>query len=357
MGFGQSDPSKTEKATPKRRKKQRSEGNVPKGQEFTKVMVLLAGVLALRYSIGFYHDQFAEIYSWTFSDALSISINKSTAYQIFSWGLQKVALLIMPLMITLIITSYIVLRLQVGKLWTTKPMRPKFGKLFNILAGLKKLMISPDAFVKLLKSLFQAAAVGFAPYLVIKQELPNLLPLFHADTHGIIVYILSVGYKMTCYALIPMILIGIVDLWYTRWNYEEQMKMTKDEIKDERKQAEGDPKIKMQQKQKMLEMMSKRMFQDLPKADVVITNPTHFAVALQYDALVAPAPLVLAKGVNRVAERIKEVAREHNIPIEENPPLARALYKQVEIGETIPEELFQAVAAILAKLDKFKKSR
>ncbi len=355
MAFGQDDPSKTEKATPKRLKKQRQDGNVPKGQEFTKVMILLAGVLALRFSIGFYYEQFHEIYTWTFSEALSIEINEATAYTIFSWGLQKIAILILPIMLALIVTAYIVLRLQVGKLWTFKPMTPKFGKLFNIVAGLKKLMISPQAFINLSKSLLTAIAVSIAPYIVIKQELPNLLPLFHADTYGVVIYILSVGYKMVCYALIPMILIGIADLWYSRWNYEEQMKMTKEEVKDERKQAEGDPQIKQKQKQKMMEMMMQRMFDDIPKADVVVTNPTHFAVAIQYDALVAPAPMVLAKGVNRVAERIKEVARENNVPIEANPPLARALYKQVEIGETIPEELFQAVAAILAKLEKFRK--
>jgi flagellar biosynthetic protein FlhB len=236
-------------------------------------------------------------------------------------------------------------------------MKPKFSKLFNILAGVKKLMISPDAFIKLAKSLLQAMAVGIAPYIVLRQEINNLTPLFHANTEGIITFLLTTGYKMVCYALIPMIIIAVIDLWYERWNYEEKLKMTKDEVKDEAKQAEGDPKVKQKQRQKMMEMMTSRMFQDIPKADVVITNPTHYAIALQYDVMVAPAPLVLAKGTNKVAERIKEVARENDIPIEENKPLAQALYKQVEIGETIPEELFQAVAAILAKLEKFKKRR
>jgi flagellar biosynthetic protein FlhB len=352
--MAQEDPSKTEKATPKRRKKARKDGSVAKGEEITKVMVLLAGVVTLRFIIGFYHDQFTEIYRWTFTEALNLEMDKATAYWIFTWALKKMAIMVVPFMLVLAGMAYLVLRLQVGQLWTTKPLQPKFGKLFNILGGIKKLMISPQALFKLGKSIFQAAAVGIAPYIVIRQEMDNLLPLFHADTHGIVVYMLSIGYKMTCYALIPMMLIAIADLWYSRWDYEEKLKMTKEEIKDERKQAEGDPKVKAQQQKKMMEMMAKRMFQDVPKADVVITNPTHYAVALQYDPLSAPAPLVLAKGLNRIAERIKEVARENSIPIEQNPPLARALYKQVEIGESIPEELFQAVAAVLAKLDKFK---
>ncbi len=357
MGMGQDDPSKTEKATGKRRGKLREDGNVAKGEEITKVMVLLAGVLALRFMIGFYHNQFVEIYRWTFTEAIGLTVDKSTAYWLFTWGLKKMALLVVPFMLVLVAMAYLVLRLQVGKLWTWKPMRPKFGKLFNIMSGIKKLMISPQAAVKLAKGILQSIAVGIAPYIVIRQEMENLLPLFHANTHGIIAYILSVGYKMTCYALVPMMLIAIADLWYTRWNHEEEIKMSKEEIKDERRQAEGDPKVKARQQQKMMEMMASRMFQDIPKADVVITNPTHYAVALQYDPMSAPAPLILAKGLNRVAERIKEIARENDIPIEQNPPLARALYKQVEIGESIPEELFQAVAAVLAKLDKFKNRR
>jgi len=352
--MAQEDPSKTEKATTKRRDKARKDGSVAKGEEITKVMVLLVGIVTLRFIIGFYHDQFTEIYRWTFTEALSLEMDQATAYWIFTWALKKMAIMVVPFMLILAAMAYLVLRLQVGKLWTTKPLSPKFGKLFNILGGIKKLMISPQALFKLGKSIFQAAAVAIAPYIVIRQEMDNLLPLFHADTHGIIVYMLSIGYRMTCYALIPMMLIALVDLWFSRWNYEEELKMTKEEIKDERKQAEGDPKIKAQQQRKMMEMMARRMFQDVPKADVVITNPTHYAVALRYDPLAAPAPLVLAKGLNRIAERIKEVARENSIPIEQNPPLARALYKQVEIGESIPEELFQAVAAVLAKLDKFK---
>ncbi|QGY41012.1 flagellar biosynthesis protein FlhB [Pseudodesulfovibrio cashew] len=350
----QKDPSKTEKATEKRRKKQREEGNVPKSEEISKVIILLAGILTLRFMIGFYYDQFSEIFRWAFQDALSIEMDKSIAYTLFTWGLQKMTYLVLPFLLVLFAVSYTTMRLQVGKLWTTKPMKPKFGKLFNITAALQKLFISPQSFIKLGKSILQALAVGIAPYIVIKQEMPNLLPLFYGNVHGIAAYLLTIGYKMAYYALIPMMIIAVADLWYARWNYEEEMKMSKDEVKDERKQAEGDPQVKNRQKQKMMQMMTSRMFQDIPKADVVVTNPTHYAVALQYDALVAPAPLVLAKGVNRIAERIKEVAKENDIPIEANPPLARALYKQVEIGETIPEELFQAVAAILAKLDKFK---
>lgn len=349
------DPSKTEKATPKRREKTRNKGQVAKGEEIQKVTSLLAGVLAIKFLIGYLYDHLSNVYTWAFTDAFSITVNTNTAYMLFVMHTKNIAKLVLPIMFILAFIAFLTMRLQVGSLWTMKALKPKFKQMFNILAGLKKLMISPEAFIRLAKSVLQAAAVGFAPYLVLKQEYDNLLPLFYANTHGIATYILSVGYKMVMYALVPMTIIAIADLWYKFWKYEEDLKMTKDEVKDERKQAEGDPEIKAKQQEKVMEFMIKRMMQDVPKADVVITNPTHIAVALKYNAMEAPAPLVLAKGAGPIAEKIKAIAAEHKIPIKENKPLAQALYKQVEIGDMIPEELYQAVAAILANLDKFKK--
>ena len=165
---------------------------------------------------------------------------------------------------------------------------------------------------------------------------------------------LDLGFTLAKYSLIPIILIAIFDVWQSRYAYHESMKMTKDEVKDEQKQAEGDPKIKSQQRQKMMKLSMKRMMKQVPKADVVVTNPTHIAVALSYNTMEAPAPIVLAKGAGYVAEKIKEVARENRIPIRENVPLARALFKACEIGDMIPEELYKAVAAILASIWRLK---
>lgn len=353
----QKDPSKTEKATPKRRKKAREDGNVPKGAEMGKTMTLLAGVIALRYLIEFYYKEISNIYRWFLTDGMMQELTKTSAYELFLWGIQRMALLMLPFMLILAFVAWLTLRLQVGRLWSTKILQPKFGKVFNIFAGIQRLMLSPQAVIRFLRSMLQAAVVAIAPYIVIRQEFPNFLPLFYASPEGLAAYILGSAYKMVCYALVPMMLIAIADLWYTRWDYEEQLKMTKSEIKDEHRQAEGDPTIKLEQKQKMMNMMAKRMLADVPRADVVVTNPTHIAVALRYDAMEAPAPLVLAKGLDHLAEKIKEIAREHNIPIRENKPLAQALYKQVEIGEMIPEELYQAVAALLAGLERFKKNK
>jgi flagellar biosynthetic protein FlhB len=193
---------------------------------------------------------------------------------------------------------------------------------------LKRLFISPQTLIRLGKSILMAAVIGIAPYIVIRNEMHHFLPLFYATPTAIGVYMLEMGMKMVKYAMLPMLVIAIADLWYTRWDYEENLKM--------------------------MEVMAQRMLENVPKADVVVTNPTHYAVALRYDAVEAPAPVVLAKGVDHLAERIKEVAREHRVPIRENVPLARALYRQVEVGDMIPEELYQAVASLLASLMKFK---
>ncbi|WP_031483831.1 flagellar biosynthesis protein FlhB [Maridesulfovibrio frigidus] len=351
----QDDPSKTEKATPKRVKKSRGEGSVAKSQEMGKTMTLLAGVLGLRYLMEFYYEQFYEIFHWFLTKGLFSELNPNSVYTLFIWCSQKLAIILLPLFLFIAFVAYLTVRLQVGSLWSTKVFEPKFAKMFNIFAGIKKLFLDVQTLIRLAKSLLQAVVVGIAPYIVIQQEMPNFLPLFHSDAHRLATYMLEVGYKMATYAMLPMMVIAIIDLVYTRWDYQENLKMTKDEVKDERKQAEGDPQVKMQMKQKMMALVQKQMMSDIPNADVVITNPTHYAIALKYDALQAPAPMILAKGMNLVAEKIKEVARENNIPIRENKPLAQALYKQVEIGDVIPEELYQAVAAILAKLNSFKR--
>jgi len=267
----------------------------------------------------------------------------------------KMSLLVMPVMIVIAIVAYVVIRLQVGKLWVFKFRWDRIN--FNIAAALKQLIASPEALVRMGRNIGQAGIVAIAPYVVIQQEMSNLLPLFSQNVMGITTYMCAVAYKMVCYALVPMILIAIFDLWYMRFRYDDNLMMTKDEVKDERRQAEGDPAVKEKQLKKMYEVMGRRLKSTVPKADVVITNPTHYAVALRYDLSEAPAPQLLAKGVDRMAQQIREIAIDNDVPIHENPPLAQALYKQVEIGETIPEEMYQAVAAILAKLPKFKSRR
>jgi flagellar biosynthesis protein FlhB len=349
----QSDPSRTEQATPKRRNKARGEGNVPKSQEFSKVVVLTGGFLMLHLLFNLLSGEMTEIFRRFTGPALSMEVSQASVYALLLGLGFSLAKMLLPILLFLALISFVSVRLQVGPLWTTKVFSPKLSK-FNPIQGVKKLFFSTQTAVRLLRSLLMASVVATAPIIVLNSQIDNLLPLFHQEVPGIISYMLRTASTMVLFALLPMLLIGLADLAYTRWDYEQNLKMTKNETKDERKQSEGDPKIKNAQRRKMFAVMQQRMLEKVPKADIVVTNPTHLAIALRYNVLEAPAPVVVAKGANFLAEKIKEIARENKIPIRENKPLAQALYKAVEVGEMIPEELFQAVASVLAELFKTK---
>lgn len=347
------DPSKTERATPKRRNKARKEGNVPKSQEMTKAVTIVVGLLGMYLYVPVIIGHVSRVFSYFFANAATMPVTQETAYTMFTLAVRETAIMVLPVMLALALGALVCLRLQVGKLWTTKVLKPKF-KFLNIISGLKRTFFSPQTFVRLGKSALLAAVIGFVPYTFILSEKENFLPLYYEDARGLGAYMLRMGFKMTLYTLAPMLVIAVVDLIWTRYQYEESIKMTKDEVKDERKQAEGDPQIKQQQRQKMMAFIAKRMMKEVPRADVVITNPTHYAVALRYDPTLCPAPIVVAKGMNKVAERIKLIAREHHVPIRENRPLAQSLYRLVEVGQPIPEDLYKAVAAVLAQIWKMQ---
>lgn len=343
------DPSKTEQATPKRREKARNEGNVPKSMEVTKAVTTLLGIVAIALYVGVMKEHLENIFRYFLKESFSLTINAKSLHDITIFVAKELAIILMPILLVIAFGAYISLRMQIGQLWTTKVFAFKWGR-FNIINGLKGMFASPQTFVRLLRSMVQAIAIGYVPYLLIKAEFEHFLPLYYASPEGIAAYMLRTGFEIVLYTLIPMAIIAGADMFYTRWSYEENLKMSKQEVKDEHRQTEGDPAIKQKQRQKMMQMASRRMMKDVPKADVVITNPTHIAVALRYNALEAPAPVVLAIGVDRVAEKIKEIARENNVPIRENVPLARALYKSVQVGDMVPEELYKAVASVLANV-------
>lgn len=352
--FGkQSDPSRTEEATPKRKRKQRQEGNVPKSQELGKVVSIVGGLIILNLWIGPMSDKIKLIFRQFLQGSTTFNVTEETVYALFFSLSIDIAYLLLPVLLFLAMLSFLAQRLQVGKLWTFKVFKFKFER-FNILRGLKQCFFSPQTVLRALKSLVFALILGIIPGFILWSEYLNFLPMYYATPEGVAVYMMETALKVVKYSMLPLIAIAIFDVWQSRYAYNESLKMTKDEVKDERKQSEGDPVIKNKQKQKMMEVMARRMLADVPKADVVVTNPTHIAVALSYDPAKAPAPVVLAKGVNRLAEKIKEVARENRVPIRENVPLARALYKSVEVGEMIPEDLYKAVAAVLASIWRLK---
>lgn len=235
---------------------------------------------------------------------------------------------------------------------TTKPMKPQLSK-FNPINGFKRIF-SKNSLVELVKSIAKLVLIAWIAYSSVKSESHNLLFLCDMQVLQAVMLIgslvIGIGFKISAAYLV----LGIIDYIYQKWKFKDEMKMTKQEVKDEYKNSEGDPQIKGKQRARMREASQRRMMQDVPKADVVITNPTHIAVALKYDAEKSQAPVVLAKGEDYLAQQIKEKAKEANVEIVENKPLARMLYANVEIGEEIPPELYQTVAEILAAVYRLK---
>ena len=236
--------------------------------------------------------------------------------------------------------------IQVGWKVTGKPLQPKFDK-FNPINGFKRIF-SKDSIFELIKSILKIFVIIYVAYTSIRGNAQDIFILYEIPLMQAIMLcgtvIINAGLKISLVYLV----IGLADFIYQKYRFNEDMKMTKQEVKDEFKNTEGNPEIKGRQRQRMREASRRRMMQDVPKADVVITNPTHFAVAIKYDAETSKAPVVLAKGEDYLAQKIKEAAREHHIEIVENKPLARMLYANVDIGQEIPPELYQAVAEILA---------
>ncbi len=349
----QKDPRRTEKATPRRREKTREEGNVPRSEEISKVVVLISGVIGLRIFCKFIYRNLLGLFNFIFSN-FRMDITKSSTYYLLQYCMKKLLILFLPVVLIIAVASYIAIRLQIGHLVTTKVFKIKW-ETFNPVKNLQNRLMSLRTVVEISKNSFQVLLVGIVAYFAIKGQMKYLPSLFYENIYGIITNMLLIIYKVAWMLFVPLIIIAIMHLFYTRWDYEENIKMTKQEVKDEHKQLYGSPEIKREQMKRMQKVVMSRMMQEVPKADVIITNPTHLAVALRYDIKKAPAPMVVAKGAGLIAKKIKEIAQEHNIPIKEDRPLAQALYKNVEVGETIPEEFYQAVASVLASLEKFRK--
>lgn len=343
---------KTEPATSKKLKDAREEGKVARSQELNSAAMLIALFLSLRIFISYLGEGFIGVFQLFYQKIPDIVATEQdgmtvhAASSILTQGFLQVIRLAAPFLIAGVVVAVVISIVQVGWTVSAKPLQPKPDK-FNPINGFKRIF-SKDALFNLLMSILKLIVVFYVAYLCIKDQANNLFLLYDIPLQQAIALIgniiIDTGLRISlCY-----LVIGLADYVYQRFRFNEDMKMTKQEVKDEYKNTEGDPLIKSQQRQRMREASQRRMMQDVPKADVVITNPTHIAVAIRYDAEQESAPTVLAKGEDYLAMKIKETAKENNIAIMENKPLARALYATVDIGEQIPPELYQAVAEILA---------
>ena len=343
---------KTEEPTSKKLDDARKEGQVAKSKEVANAAMLIALFLILRFAMGFLGENFLKSFSESYEKIPSVIkmagglVQRGDFYTLMGNTMAKILIAVAPFFLLGFIVSFLADYIQIPWKVTGKPLLPKLNKI-NPINGFKKIF-SAQSLVELLKSIAKILLIGWVAYTTVRDNFDIIYLLFNMPLwQGIqAVGNLAVGFGLKCSFI--YIIIAILDYIYQKRKFRKDQMMTKQEVKDEYKQAEGDPQIKGRIRQKMQEASRRRMMQQLPEADVVITNPTHFAVAVKYDNLVAPAPIVIAKGEDYLAQKIKEMAKEHNVEIVEDKPLARMLYYNVEIGEQVPPELYQAVAEVLA---------
>ncbi len=349
---------KTEEPTAKKLSDARNDGKVAKSRELDNAVGLLLLFVLLQVTMSnlgggmlrlfeTFYNRIPEILDENASGMTARSVSR-----IVQRALVDAFWMVLPFFAVGFLAMFVVNLLQVKWKVTTKPLKPDFKK-FNPINGFKR-FFSKDSLVELIKSFAKIILITWMAYSAVADDTRQLLLLYDMNLMQAIMLvgsiILNAGMKIS----IAYFIIGIIDYIYQKWKFKDEMKMTKQEVKDEYKNSEGDPQIKGKQRARMREASQRRMMQDVPKADVVITNPTHYAVALKYDAEQSQAPVVLAKGADHLALQIKEKAKEADIEIVENKPLARMLYANVEVGEEIPPELYQTVAEILAAVYRLK---
>jgi len=345
---------KTEKATPKKRKDAREKGQIFKSHEFSSAVLLLALFVVLRLVFPYMIDQFKGAFvrfldiKPEFENLYSIGGLQTLGFDI----LMTLALIAAPITVSALVFGLSINLWQVGFLFTGETLLPKLSRL-NPVEGFKK-MFSLRTFAELFKSLIKVGLVtviAYQEYMAITQQLPRLSN--YTITQGA-VFIGESVFNLTIRVGIGLLVLAVLDYFYQWWEYEKSLRMSKQEVKDEFKQMEGDPQIRSKVKEKQRQMGLRRMMQQVPSADVVVTNPTHYAVALKYEPSLNDAPVVVARGLDRVALKIREIAVERKVAVVENPPLAQVLYSSVEVGQSIPADLFHAVAEVLAYVYSLK---
>lgn len=339
---------KTEAPTAKRRSDARKEGNVPKSTEVNTVFVLLSAILFLRFYVPHMRSIIADFMRntiMTIQPGLGQENLLELTNQLFKNGVFALVKAAIPLSLTILSFGVIGNLVQVGFLFTTKPLMPKLSKINPISGAQKFLSLRP--IVDTIKNILKLIVVGSVAYSTIKGDFGNCMRMVNETPFGIAVFIMELAFKVSLRIILTLLVIAVIDFAYQRYESEKKLKMSKQDIKEEHKQQEGDPKVKGRIRQLQREMSQRRMMDEVPKATVVVTNPTHLSIAIQYEESMG-SPVVVAKGMDVIAMKIREIATEHDIPLYEDKPLARAMYGEVEVGDEIPVEFYNAVAEVLA---------
>lgn len=339
---------KTEPATAKRRQEMREKGQIPRSKELNTSLILLISFWSMKLLSGYiFKDMILTMKSYlSFQKDIDSRFTTENIMQLLIRFMLILAKVLAPILIIIALVAIIVNYLQVGVVFTTKPLMPSLNKM-NPIEGFKRLF-SKTAFVELVKSILKIGIIGYVVYDYMDDNIKIVPELLNMNIESTCVFIGNTIINIGIRAAVVLLVLSVFDYGYQIWDYEKNIRMSKQEIKDEYKMIEGNPQIKSKIREKQRQLALRRMMAEVPNADVIITNPTHFAIAVKYDAKASEVPMVIAKGKDLIAQKIKETAKQNKVPVVENKPLAQALYKSVDIGEKIPSELYKAVAEVLA---------
>ncbi|MFJ7747061.1 flagellar biosynthesis protein FlhB [Peribacillus sp. NPDC097295] len=343
---------KTEKATPKKRQDSKKKGQVAKSQDVNTSVNLITVFSVLLMMGPFMYNHLFALMKKYLQDFTVSDFSEESMQVILIEILMEMGLVLGPVFVAAVVAGVLANVMQIGFMFSTESIQFKLEKLDPI-KGFKRIF-SMRAIVELLKSILKISFVGFVAFYVLWNRMEEIMILSQISVADAMATLADITIKVGYYAAVALLFIALLDYMYQKYDFEKNIRMSKQDIKDEYKNSEGDPLIKSKIKQKQRQMAAQRMMQEVPNADVVITNPTHFAIALKYDESKAEAPFVVAKGVDFVAQKIKYIAKENDVVMVENRPLARSLYDQADVGQAIPEEFFKAVAEILAFVYKTK---
>jgi flagellar biosynthetic protein FlhB len=347
--------ARTEPATPKHRQEARQKGSVAQSPEVSSVVVLFLALLCIWFGGSFMSGQLKDLLRSTLETYTSVEITPASIQRLLLQGLVRMGLLMAPVLLVVMVASVMSSIIQFGWLWSPQALKPKLEQIRPKLSRLN--LLGKDKLVDLAVAMGKIVLIALVAYWSLKGYLPRLLPLMDQTVPQIADFTVGIALRVSLKIVALLIVLAVFDYLWKRHRHEEKLKMTKQQVKDERKNIEGDPQIKGHIRGMQLKTSMRRMMHGVPKADVVITNPTHYAIALQYDAETMPAPKVIAKGARLLAERIIELAKMHHVPIVQNPPLAQALYKAVEVGGFVPAAFYHAVAEVLAYIYALGRAR
>lgn len=333
-------------ASPQKKQRARQEGNIPRSQDLSSALLLSAALLALVISGRFVLQQMITAGEFFLGDLPALTMEEVSLQQVAVYALWYIALGSAPVIVILFVASFVVSAGQVGFMVTGKPLTPQLNRI-NPINGFQRLF-SLRAFVELAKSIAKLTLIAWVVLRFLQGEVDTMLLMMHLEPLDMLPVVAGICFGVWWRVALVMLIIGIADYGYQRWQYEQDLRMTAQEAKQEMKEMEGDPHIKRRVRQLQRQMATQRMMKAVPEADVVIINPTHYAIALRYDADSMQAPVVVAKGMRLVAQRIRELAQEHRVPIVQKPALAREIYRVAELNQPVPEKLFVAVAEVLA---------